>query len=404
VLGLVATASLFETYDLFLFSLALKQIQVEMMIAEGQVGLFGSIVRFGALLAFPVAMVADRLGRRRVLLVTILVYTLLTGATAFAPNAESFVVLQFLARIFAVAEVLLAIVVIAEEFDPAVRGWGIGAMAAIQSCGAGLAALLFIFVDYLPFGWRSLYLVGLGPMLLLAYWRRTLPETERFLNQRREREAATVSQHALRPLLDLMRVYPGRLLALGSVVFVLALAESAAGFFGPKFLQDAHGWTPAGVGIMTFFGGAFAIVGNTFAGWLSDRIGRKPVTIAFLLGEVAMVLAYYNAPGLFIVPIWMAMIFTALGGNVTLAAYGSELFPTSYRSTAAGARVVIGTVGGTIGLALESALFAVLGSHWEAISLLVLLALIGPAIVALFFPETSGRSLDEISPEKAVTG
>ena len=343
VLGLVATASFFEQYDLYLFSLALKQIQGDLAVPEAQLGFLGSLVHFGALPACVVALVADRIGRRQVLLFTILTYRLFTGATAFTPNVQTFVLVQFLARTFAVAETLLAIVVIAEEFDPAVRGWGIGALGAIQSCGAGLAALLFAGIAYLPFGWRSLYLVGLGPLLVLAYWRRTLPETARFAAYRQHRTAAQPTAHVLRPLADLRRMYPGRLVAVAAVVFVLALAESPASFFGPKYLQDAHGWSPATVGLMTFCGGGLAIVGNTVAGRLSDRWGRRRVTILFLMGQVAFTIAYYNAFGLLLVPIWISMIFVILGANVTLAAFGAELFPTSYRSTAAGIRVVVAT-------------------------------------------------------------
>ncbi len=400
VLGLVAAVSFFEQYDLYLFTLALKQIQTGLAIEEAELGLLGSIVRFGALPAFFVTLVADRIGRRRVLLFTILAYTLFTGLTAFASDVRLFVVCQFLARTFAVAEALLAVVVIAEEFGPTVRGWGIGAFAAIQSCGAGFAALLFAFVGHTEHGWRGLYLVGLVPLLLIAQWRRTLPETERFAEYQQQRTRAGQSEHALAPLLRLIRMYPRRMVMLSAVVFVLAVTEAAAGFFGPKYLQEVHGWTPSGVGLLTVLGGAFAVVGNTFAGWLSDRVGRKYVTVGFLFGEVIFTLAYYNAPASFMVPLWILMIFTLLGGNVTLAAYGAELFPTSYRSTAAGARVVVTTIGGSIGLALQSVLYGVLGSHWEAISLLAALAILGPILVMLTFPETSGRTLEEIAPER----
>jgi MFS family permease len=335
-----------------------------------------------------------------VLLFTVLAYTLFTGLTALATDIRTFIALQFLARTFAVAEALLAVVVIAEEFDPGVRGWGIGALAAIQACGAGLAALLFSLVGGVENGWRGLYLVGLVPLLLIAYWRRTLPETERFAQYQRRHTERGQAEHLLRPMLNLFRAYPGRIAMLASVVFFLAAAESAAGFFGPKFLQDVHGWTPSAVGLMTVFAGGFAITGNTFAGWLSDRVGRKRVTIGFLLSEIVFTIAYYNVSGLLVVPMWMLMIFALLGGNVTIAAYGAELFPTSYRSTAAGVRVIVATIGASIGLALESFLYGMMGSHRAAISLLATLAVLGPIIVAVTFPETSGRALEDIAPER----
>ena len=189
LLGLVSLVSMFEQYDVYLFSLNLAQIQRELAIDEAQLGALGSLVRAGALGAIFVALAADRFGRRRILLATVLAYTLLTGLTAFAPNAVWFVVCQTLSRVFSSAETLLAVVVIAEEFDPEHRGWGIGALGAITASGAGLAALLFGAVEVLPGGWRALYLVGLVPLLTLAWWRRSMPETERFLALERESAA-----------------------------------------------------------------------------------------------------------------------------------------------------------------------------------------------------------------------
>jgi putative MFS transporter len=400
VLGLVAAVSFFEQYDLYLFSLALKQIQAGLQIPESELGLLGSIVRFGALPAFLVALVADRIGRRRVLLFTVLAYTLCTGLTAFAPDTRTFVTLQFLARTFAVAESLLAVVVIAEEFDPAVRGWGIGAFAAIEASGAGFAALLFALVGSIENGWRWLYLVGLIPLVLIAYWRRTLPETERFTVYQRQQIETGQPTHSLQPVLYLLRMYPRRMAVVASVVFVITMTEAAAVFFGPKYLQDVHGWTPQAVGFLTVFGGAFAVIGNTFAGWLSDRVGRKRVTLLFLLSQAVFTLAYYNTSTSLVVPLWILMIFALLGSNVMLAAYGAELFPTSYRSTAAGVRISVWTIGGSVGLVLESLLYDMLGSHWRAISLLAAFAVLAPLIVAVTFPETSGRSLEEIAPER----
>jgi predicted MFS family arabinose efflux permease len=186
---------------------------------------------------------------------------------------------------------------------------------------------------------------------------------------------------------------------MAAVVFVLAVAGASGGFFSAKYLQEAHGWTPRAAGFMVFFGGAFAIVGNTVAGRLSDRYGRKRVAIAFVLGDAVLTIAFYLVGGLALVPIWILMIFCGLGAGVTLSAFGSEMFPTSYRSTASGARVVVATLGATLGLALESVLYASVGSHWTAIPMLAAVGLLGPLVIAATFPETAGRRLEEISPE-----
>lgn len=398
VLGLVSAASFFDQYDVGLFSLALKQIQADLAIADEMLGFFSSVVAFGALPAVLLTWAADRVGRRRMLMVTILAYTLLTGATAFAPTAESFVTFQFLSRIFITAEYALAVVVLSEELDDDARGWGIGALAALSACGHGLAYGLFAFVDVLPLGWRALYLVGLAPLLMIAWFRRDMTETPYYERLAASR-AGSEDGGVLAPVVSLIRQYPGRFAAVGSIYLLLGLSERAAFFFAPKYFQDVHGLSPAMVGAMGFFGGALGIFANTLAGRWSDRFGRKPTALVFLLAMPIAVIALYNTWSALLPFLWMVTLFLAMGSGVLLSMYGVELFPTSYRSTASGARSALSTIGAVIGLSLESALYVAFGSHWTAITALASLALLGPLIVLFFFPETRGRSLDEISPE-----
>ena len=333
------------------------------------------------------------------LLITIVAYTLLTGATALAPNAETFVVLQFLARAFAVAETILATVVIVEEFGPEHRGWGVGAAGAIQASGAGLASLLFGFVEILPYGWRALYVIGLVPLIFLTYWRRTLPETHRFLEQTEQVEKTVAARELLYGIAHLMRRYPKRLWALSATVFVTSIAVSAAGFFAPKYLQDVHGWSPTDVALMSFFGGVFAIMGNPLAGWMSDRRGRRPVTAAFALGLGVVTIALYNSSGIVLPGLWVALVFFSLGTSVTESTYSAEMFPTRQRSTAASLKSLMSTIGAISGLALISVLFGMFESNWTAISVLACLCFGVPVIVLTLLPETARARLEDIAPD-----
>jgi putative MFS transporter len=402
VLGLVSIVSLFEQYDVYLLSLNLKQIQADLGIAEERLGFLGGLVRSGALFALPLTLAADRIGRRQMLLFTILGYTLCTGATAFAPDATSFIAFQFLARVFAAAETVIAIVVIAEEFDAEHRGWGIGALGALHACGAGLAGVMFGFVDVLPFGWRALYAIGLVPLLFVAYFRRTLPETGRFESLAREGSEFHAAP-PLAPARDLVRRYPRRLAILALAVVAIEIAMGPATFFAPKFLQDVHGWTPGNVALLTLLGGVLAIVGNPVAGWLSDRRGRRPVTVLFTTLVLLAILCFYLIAGVLTPVFWIPLIFGLMGTQVTLGAYGAEMFPTSVRSTASGVRELCKTGGAVGGLALVSLLYAFAGSNWTAIALLCVVGALSPLIVLAFFPETAGRSLEEITPERAET-
>src|SRR5262249_35983992 len=147
--------------------------------SEAQLGYALSIVRVGALLSILLGRIADRYGRRRILVVAILAYTLATAATGASRGLVSFIAFQLIATVFLVAQVALAQVVIAEEFPAEARGRGQGILGAFSALGAGVAAVLFPVLQQTTLGWRGLYFVGLIPLLLVAYLRRALPETKR---------------------------------------------------------------------------------------------------------------------------------------------------------------------------------------------------------------------------------
>jgi hypothetical protein len=98
---------------------------------------------------------------------------------------------------------------------------------------------------------------------------------------------------------------------------------------------------------------------------------------------------------------WIGRICMALGAHGTRSACGVERFPTSSRSTAAGLRLIFVTLGGSLGLLLEALLSGVVASHRVTIGALATLAFPGALLVARYVPETAGRTLDDIAPERA---
>jgi putative MFS transporter len=394
VLGLLGTAELFDHYDLGLLTLALLQIQAGLGVAEDEVGSLVSLVRLGVLPALLAGLLADRFGRRRLLLVTVVAFTLTTFLTAFVQTPAQFAAVQFLTRACLYAETSLAVVVLAEELSARDRGWGLGVLGALGALGHGVAALVFAFVELLPFGWRALYALGALPLLAIAWLRRGLPETERFAQARAAR-----AERWFAPVLALLRMYPGRLALLLAAVLPLEFVAIVAATFMAKTLQEVHGWSPGGVTGLYVVGGALAIVGNVAAGLWSDRIGRRATVVLLVIAYGCACLGFYNSTGWSVAPLWIAMIFASQGAAVLFKALGSELFPTSYRSTASVVRAAVGTLFGSLGLWLESQLYPSAGSHAAVITgLLPVLAL--TLLVAWRLPETATRELEEIAPER----
>ncbi len=397
--AVLGTANLIDSYDIAIMGLALPQIQQGLGIEEQEVGTVGAVVRLGVLPAVFLTLLADTFGRRRLLLITILAFTLATFVTAFSRSAAEFATLQFLARTFIAAEGMLAVVVIAEEFRARHRGWGIGILSAMGTLGHGLAALVFSTIHYLPYGWRALYVLGVVPLLLIAWFRRSLRETRRFRSLREHSPAAW--QEAARPVRRLLQLYPGRLVALCAALFPLAFVLDTSLIFVSKTLQEVHGYSPGHVTLLFLCMGAAAPIGNLLAGVVGDRWGRKRVLTAGLLVNGLSIFAFYQLEGIWVPLAFASMLLSLNIVSPLFAALGAELFSTSFRSTASGVRQVVATMGGATGLMVEGWLYGMLGSHGAAITTMLLLLPIAPLMVVLFLPETAKRELEEIAPEGA---
>jgi MFS family permease len=401
VFWISTTAGFFDNYDGALLSLALRQIQQGLRIAEASLGPILSVIRLGYLGALLIAPFADVIGRRRLLLSTIIGYTLFTGLSAIAPDTRSFVSAQTLARAFSGAEATVSLVILAEEVDAAVRGWAIGLQGALSITGYGMAAIVFAFVTVFPYGWRGLYALALAPLLLIIPLRRLLPESRRF---EREQASGEVAQSIFEALTALFSSYPARISMVLAVWFLFALGLAPAGAFLPKFLQEIHDWSPGQVSSLYVFGGALGIVGNVVAGRVSDSFGRRTMGIAFLFAAPVGSLALYSVgDGRGVVACWIGWLFCDQAATTIMNAFGTELFPTSQRAAAGSALLVARYGGGAIGLWFEGLLYGVTGGHWNAIRYLIIAGFAAALVMLIFFPETAGRELEAIAPETAPT-
>jgi putative MFS transporter len=308
-----------------------------------------------------------------------------------------FVLAQTVTRTFMLTASAVAFVIVTEEYPALHRGWAIGMLGALASCGNGLGAGLFAAIDVLPYGWRSLYVVGLVPLFLVPLLRRRVPETGRFTSHRAlevaHGDGGGLLGGWLRPLVNLALIYPGRALGIALVGGLLAIGESAVFQFTAYFVLTVHGWSPGEFALMFIVGGGVGIIGNIVAGRIGDRVGRRIVGFVFLSLFPLFAWLFYHGPG-WVLPIaWALFVFCNTAGGVIVRAFSTELFPTSYRGTSAAWLSLIQTLGWALGLALVSLVGGEIATATSWIALVVLVA--AGALLAL--PETYQQELEAIS-------
>lgn len=396
---LLVSATFFEGYDGTIVSLAFEDIGREFSAGEATLGIARAAIELGLFFAFFLGRLADRWGRRRLLVWSVAGYTLATFATAFAPDLWSFAALQSISRVFLGAEYAVAVTMIVEEFPAHRRGPMIGRLLAFGALGdLAVAVLLVAGAHEGPLGWRALFLVGIVPLVALAWFRRRLRETRRF-----EQHNATVAGELQADFWAPWRgPYRWRLVLVGLVHLLRSIPFFAATSWFFYYAEREQGIDETVLYVMFLGAFAFGLVGYAACGALLERLGRRPATLLYLVASLGFGLALFQVEGA--VPIAVALvgaIFFGVGSAPALSAMATELFPTAIRGQAAAWSRNVFEIAGFVAGPL---LVGVLGDHYSGAigsvgdTISVLFVLFVPAIwlVARHLPETRGLELEAI--------
>ncbi len=389
VVGLLAAASMSAAFVNTLFTQTVNFAADDFGISDTGIGIAGAVVRAGILIALPAAIIADRIGRRRVIVAVAWLGPLLSLLGAFAPNFAILVATQTIARPMGIALAFLVGVVASEEMPRNCRAYAVSVLAMAAGFGAGVAVMSLRLADLGESGWRYVYLVAAVWCVVALDLTRRLPETRRFT-------AAHVETRERAPRLNLRR-----LALIASVAFIGNIFIAPASFFQNRYLADIRDFSGGMIGIFSIAVGTPASIGLILGGRVADTSGRRRL-IAFTLplGTAAIVAAFaVGGP-----PLWA---FSLIGGILSsaaypaLAVYRTELFPTGNRSRAAGLITAAALIGGIGGLLATGWLLDAGWSYGQVMALLGLCQLAVTVLVVVAYPETAHLELEALNPEDA---
>lgn len=403
----------------------LSGTQASLMISIWLIGIMVGALLFGYF--------ADRYGRRKLFVGTLLLYSFFTVVSAASPGFLWFIVFRFLTAIGVGAEYSAVNAAIGELIPARYRGRANALVMTFWPLGAILAGLLVLyFMRLFPpsVGWRFAFALGAVVAVFTLWIRRALPESPRWLaRQGRWREARQVSHqmtvdeqnHDLRraskaafplehegffeQLWLLLRRHPGRL-ALGCA---LDFSE-ASGYYGlfaliPLVVLPRLHIADAGVPYFFIIGNVGALLGGLGAAFALDLLGRKTtVTTCYLTASLSMWLicraTLHGSPG-WVLAAFMLANFCATASWVGAYPTFSEIFPTRLRATGIGFSVAFGR----IGAAISPPLLVAVASDISVTAAFMLIAgfwVLGAVAMmpwALLGPEGKSRALEVLAPD-----
>jgi MFS family permease len=376
-----------DAMDVMLYAFALTAIREEFRLTSAAAGAMAS----ATLLASAVGgvlfgILADRIGRARTLVYSILTYSGFTALTATAGGISTLLLWRSLVGIGLGGEWSAGSVLVAETWPDEHRGKAIGLMQAGWAIGYILAALLAAAV--LPrWGWRPLFVVGIAPALLAGWVLWSVPEPGR-TNKEARGEPATLWQPAILRRIGLASAVTSAVLFAywGLFTWIPSYLASpvARGGAGLTVVQSAGWIVPMQVG---------AFFGYTLFGFLADRFGRRPVFLAFVWCAAVLVPVYgqWGRHAAALLAMGPLLGFFGHGYFSVFGAMLAELFPSAIRATAQGLCYNVGRAASALAPFTIGALADRYGIG-SALAFTSVFFVIGGALIFLL-PETRGGKL-----------
>ncbi len=383
---------LLDSFDVMLYALVLPAMLPDLGMSRNAAGVIASatlLASAGGGVFF--GFIADRYGRTRALMASVLVYSVFTAASGFAQNVGQLAVCRVLLGFGMGGEWASGAALVSETWPARHRGKALGFMQSAWAIGYGAAAVVTGLV--LPrWGWRAVFWIGILPALFTLWVRRHVREPAMW------REARASGEAARGRLADIFR--PG--------IRRLTFAVTTMNAFTLFAWWGFNLWLPAylsfpvasgGIGLSTQVMASFVFamqIGMWFGyvtfGFVSDAVGRKRAYVTYLIAAAALIAIYVSIRtpvGLLVLGPFVA--FFATGYFSGFGAVTAEIYPTPVRATAQGFTYNMGRIASA---AAPFAVSSLAATHGFGVALLTSsAALVLAALMWIWIPETKGRQL-----------
>jgi MFS transporter, putative metabolite:H+ symporter len=424
----------FDAMDGAMIAFILPPVTALWALTDQQTGLLGSSAMIGYLFgAFLAGTLGDLIGRRTVMMYALAIYSIATLIAAFAPNWQFLFGWRVIASFGTGAESAIIAPFLAEFVEKKYRGRFVGSLSGFFSFGFVFAALLgFFVIPASDEGWRIVQIITALPIVMLLWWRRSLPESPRWLIERgRSAEAeaevqrieAEVTRHRCASLPPIESVELPPISARKGGTF----AKNLAAIWSPSMLRTTlmlwilwltitfsyYGfftWIPTllvkqGMTTTKSFGYSIVIYlaqipGYYSAAFISEKLDRKwTIVLYMLLGGASAHLMSSAGSDASIMFAGFLLSFFMNGTYAGIYAYTPELYPTAFRTTGMGVASSFGRIGGLSAPIVIGYTFTRIG--FGGVFLITTIVLVtGALAVGLLGIRTAGKSLEQITEEE----
>lgn len=386
----VGLSWLFDAMDVGIISFIVTALAVEWHLGPQQVGLLTAINSIGMVAGAAVAgSLADRYGRKAVLLWTLLIYSAASGLSALAGSFIILCVLRFLTGFGLGGELPVASTLVSETVPAKDRGRAVVLLESFWAGGWIVSALIAYFI--IPnYGWRIAFAIGAIPAVYALYLRQAIQDSPRYTEQQTrklpfgQRAALVWSLQYRKATVMLWILWFTVVFSYYGIFLWLPTVMVLKGFGLVKSFQYVLMMTLA------------QLPGYFTAAYLIERFGRKFVLVVYLLLTAASAIWFgMSQSAMSLICAGICLSFFNLGAWGAMYAYTPELYPTAVRSTGVGFAASFGRVGGVIGPYLVGMLVA---GHIPMISIFIIFFIaivIGALAVLIMGKETKGTNPDQ---------